>query len=439
MLLTSHLTHPKIKEIFSDTAMIQKWIDVELALARVQAKLDVIPQDAAEQISADMLTFQPNEAALEVAMEKSGVPIAALVKQMRTHVGGSAGDFIHFGATTQDIMDTAFAMQINDALSHVIVPLLNQIVHNLSQMADAHRSTVMAARTHSQQALPTTFGLKAANWMAPLLRQFGRLYAGQLMPPVQFGGAAGTLAALGTHGLEIQSLLAQELGLDYESNVSVWHSQRDGVAQFANWLSITTGMLAKMGQDIVLMAQSEIAEVRESADLSRGGSSTMPQKSNPMVSEALIAIHRTNAGLLGNIHQALIHEHERATGSWQVEWLSLPHMISLTAAALEKAAWLSENLVVNVEKIRQNVMASNGLMLAEAASFVLAEHMPRVEAKTVVRDAVQIVLAENTHLVDVLSQRVDLPIDWAALREEKNYLGMTHQLIDNVLNDAAQV
>ena len=185
------------------------------------------------------------------------------------------------------------------------------------------------------------------------------------------------------------------------------------------------------------MSQSEIGELFESADPTRGGSSTMPQKRNPMVSEALVAIHRSNVGHLSSLHQALVHEHERATGSWQVEWLVLARMVSHTAAALEKGAWLAENLVVNTEKIERNLKRSNGMMLAEAASFALAEQMSRKEAKAAVKNGIETAIKEDRHLVDVLSEQLrTLPIDWVQLKDEKNHLGVTHQLIDQILAES---
>ena len=215
-----------------------------------------------------------------------------------------------------------------------------------------------------------------------------------------------------------------------------WHTQRDNLAELAGWLSLVSGSLAKMGQDIILLAQTEVGEVRESGDASRGGSSTMPQKSNPIISEVMIAAARTNASLLAAMHQALVQEHERATHGWQVEWLSLPQMLALTAAALNKASYLSENLQLNETQMKQNVTASNGLMMAEAVSFALASHMSRAEAKDIVKAAVQVVLAQNLHLVDVIQEQVKVTLDWTALKDESQYLGVSVEFIDRVLQEA---
>ncbi|HEX6383391.1 MAG TPA: lyase family protein, partial [Anaerolineae bacterium] len=215
-----------------------------------------------------------------------------------------------------------------------------------------------------------------------------------------------------------------------------WHTQRDNLAELASWLSLVSGSLAKMGQDIILLAQTEIGEVKESSDRSRGGSSTMPQKSNPIVSELIIASARTNAAHLSALHQALVQEHERATHGWQVEWLNLPPMFTLTSAALNKAIFLSENLVVNEERMRQNVNAANGLMLAEAITFALTPYMSRAEAKELVSQSCQLVAEQGRHLIDVVREKTNAPIDWQALRDESGYFGSANAFIDRVIREA---
>jgi 3-carboxy-cis,cis-muconate cycloisomerase len=215
-----------------------------------------------------------------------------------------------------------------------------------------------------------------------------------------------------------------------------WHTQRDTLAETAGWLSLVTGSLAKMAQDVVLLAQTEIGEVRETAEEGRGGSSTMPQKTNPVTSEQIIAAARANAALLSAMHQALIQEHERATSGWQVEWWALPEMFELTASALRKAEFLSARLHVDEARMRHNVSAANGLMLAEAVSFALARTMSRQAAKSLVTAACRTAQTENRHLVDVVRARTDAPLDWDALREEAAHFGSAQAFIDRVLTDA---
>ena len=432
-LFSSLFRDEKIGDIFSDEALVRYLVAVEVALAKAQARLGVIPHDAADIIAARIAPTELDLEELHLQTSRDGFPIIELVRQLREQIGGEAASYLHWGATTQDIMDTALVLQLRASLG-VLEEALSQALRNLAVLVDKHRRTLMAGRTHSQQALPITFGLKVAGWLAPLLRHKERLDELKLrLLVVQFGGAAGTMASLESSGLKVQEELAVELRLGVP--LMPWHTQRDNLAELANWLSLVSGSLAKMAQDVILLAQTEVGEVRESADNSRGGSSTMPQKSNPIQSELIIAAARANASLLSSMHQALIQEHERATHGWQLEWLSLPQMIALTSSVLGKAVWLSEHLVVDQLRMQANVKASNGLMLAEAVSFALADHMSRTDAKRAVKAAVQIAIKEDRHLIAAMREQTEAPIDWDALSEESNYLGASDALIDSVLNE----
>jgi 3-carboxy-cis,cis-muconate cycloisomerase len=408
-------------------------LHVEAALADVEGRLGVIPAEAAAEIVAGTSSLKVDVTQLRAGIERAGVPVAELVRQLRGHIGGVAANYIHWGATSQDIIDTATLLQIRAALA-VVESSLRQLLEDLARLAQQHRHTLMAGRTHGQQALPIPFGLKVAGWMAPLIRHQRRLaeMKSRLLV-VQFGGAAGTLAALGESGIAVLEALADELRLAVPP--MPWHTQRDNLAELAGWLSMVSAGLAKMAQDIILMAQSEVGELRESSDPSRGGSSTMPQKNNPITSEVIIAAARSNASLLANMHQAMIQEHERATHGWQMEWLTLPQMFALTAGALNKARFLSRNLAVDQVRMEDNVAASNGLMLAEAVHFALAPaFMSRQAARRLVKDACQVTLHERRHLLDVIRERVDFPIDWQALRDESAYFGSSDVFIDRVLS-----
>jgi len=432
----------EISQALTDEAYVRALVEVETALARAEARVGVIPQAAANQIAN---AADPNKIDLEALAKgtaRSGFPIIALVQEIRKAVGGEAASYVHWGATTQDIMDTACVLQLRAAIK-IYKERLKELARHLSELADRHRVTVVAGRTHGQQALPVSFGLKVAAWLAPLIRHAERL--DEISPRllvVQFGGAAGTLAALGDQGLAVMHGLADELRLG--APVMPWHSQRDNLVEFAGWLSLLTGSLGKMAQDIILLAQTEVAEVSESAEEGRGGSSTMPQKSNPITSELILAAARTNASSLSALHQAQIQEHERATHGWQVEWLTLPQMIVLTGSALKHALYLAKNLQIDEQKMRENIMRAGDVILAEAVVFALAKAMPRGKADELVKRACSIAASGGKPLVEVVrdlakSTIPDEAIDWQALAAPENYLGETAKIIDRVRKSANSV
>jgi 3-carboxy-cis,cis-muconate cycloisomerase len=429
----------EISALLTDEAFVSALVEVEAALARAQARVGVIPAAAAEQISR-VKAADIDITALTKGTIRSGFPIIALVQQLRKQAGGEAAPYVHWGATTQDIMDTASVLQMR-AAGEIFKRAIGEIVRRLSELAQRHRSTVLAGRTHGQQALPITFGLKVASWIAPMLRHVERL--DEILPRllvVQFGGAAGTLAALGDKGLAVSEALADELKLAVP--LMPWHAQRDSLAEFAGWLSLVTGSLAKMAQDVILLAQTEVGEVAESGEEGRGGSSTMPQKSNPITSELIVAAARTNASLLSALHQAQVQEHERATHGWQVEWLTLPQMMILTGGALKHALDLAQNLQVDVAAMRANMARAGDVVLAEAAVFALAKAMPPANAEELVKDACRIAISEVKPLIDVVKRLATVPdgtLDWEALANPANYLGETEKIIDGVLERANQL
>jgi len=431
-------TDEEISSQLSDGAYVRALVDVEAALARAEARVGVISAKAAAQISK-VSAHKVDFAALTQGTVRSGFPIISLVQELRKQVGPEAAPFVHWGATTQDIMDTACVLQLRETIK-LLRARLKKVLGCLSAFADRHRDTILAGRTHGQQALPITFGLKVASWMAPLVRHVERI--DEILPRllvVQFGGASGTLAALGDTGLRVAKGLAKELNLD--APAMPWHTQRDNFLEFAGWLSLITGSLGKMAQDIILLAQTEVGEAGESAEQGRGGSSTMPQKSNPITSELIIAAARTNASLLSALHHAQIQEHERATHGWQVEWLTLPQMLLLTGGALKHALYLAENLQVDASAMRSNISRANDVILAESAVFALASAMPRLKAEKLVKEACGIATTKNRPLIEVVKQLAGDSIkkgevDWQSLTDPKNYLGETKKLISQVLERA---
>ncbi|MEJ2156185.1 MAG: 3-carboxy-cis,cis-muconate cycloisomerase [Desulfobacteraceae bacterium] len=410
---------PDMAALFSDEAAIAAMLKVEVALAKVQAGSEVIPKLAYDQIAEVLSDFSPDPAALSRGTAESGVPVPELLKAARTAIGREGRDYLHWGVTSQDIVDTALVLRLREAVGLLEVRI-SRLLGTLASLAKAHAETLMVARTRWQQAVPTTMGHKLNLWAEPFRRHQVRL--AQIQPRLlvlSLGGAAGTLAAMGDKGREVARQLAAELDLVLPA--TPWHSQRDGVAEFAGWLSMLTGSLGKIGQDLLLMAQSEVAEVRFS---SGGGSSTMPQKSNPIGAEVLVTLSRMNAGLLGIIHQAQVQEHERGGAGWMLEWLTLPQMVMAAAGALKHTEKLFSTMAVDDRQMRANLEQSNGLPLAEAAVFALSAHMPKPDARKLVQRACLESRRTRTHVIDILSQWVDHPIDWQRLKDFNRYLGL---------------
>lgn len=440
-LYASLFRDPRLEETFSDAGALRRMVHVLVALARVEGRLGVIPDAAAASIAEGLEDFDPGRLDLERLAERigrDGVPVAGLVEQLRESLRAEdrdgAADHLHWGATTQDVVDTALALQLREALE-VMERSLGAAIDGLAALARRHRDTAMVARTHGRQALPTTFGLKAAGWLAPLVRQRARL--AQLRPRVlqlQLGGAAGTLAPLGEAALPVREALAAELGLAL--GPMPWHVQRDGVAELAGWLATTSGALGKMAQDLIAMNQDEVAEVRLGARRDGGGSSTLPQKVNPIQAEMIVVAARTTATLVGGVHQAMLQEHERGTHGWQLEWATLPQMVAATSLALRRASEVVDALEVDDVRMAANLRASGGMVLAERLTFALARHVPRPAAQALVTSAADRALREGVPLVEAVRAASDAPLDWEALADPSTATGAAGAFVDAVLRDA---
>jgi 3-carboxy-cis,cis-muconate cycloisomerase len=418
-LFAALFSDPDMAALFSDEAAIAAMLKVEVALAKVQAHSGVIPQTAYRQIADGLEDFAPDPAGLSQETAHFGVPVPALLKAARAVIGNEGRHYLHWGPTSQDIVDTALVLRLKEVIGRLEERIL-KLLDTMEALASAHAATLMVARSRWQQAVPTTLGYKINLWAEPIRRHLARL--AQTKPRLlvlSLGGAAGTLAAMGAEGPQVAGQLAAELKLELPA--TPWHSQRDGVAEFAGWLSMLTGSLGKIGQDLLLMAQSEVAEVRFS---SGGGSSTMPQKSNPVGAEVVVALARMNAGLLGIIHQAQVQEHERGGSGWMLEWMTLPQMVLAAAGALKHADLLLSTMDINVQQMRANLEQSNGQILAEAAVFALSACMPRTDAQELVKRACLESRRTGTHVIDILSKTADYPIDWQRLKDPKRYTGM---------------
>ena len=424
---------PETVALFSDEAQLAAMLRVEAALARVEGRLGVIPEVAAQRIAAvaEDLTIEP--ASLAAATTRDGMPVPALVAALREAVGGEAAAYVHWGATSQDIIDTGLVLRLREVL-RLFEARLARLIRGLAKQAEAHKGSVMVARTRSQQATPTTFGLKVAGWLLPLIRHRERL--GELAPRLlvlQFGGASGTLAALGARGLVIADELADDL--DLVCPEAPWHNMRDNLGEFSAWLGLLSGALGKLGADVLLLGQSEVGELRTAVG---GASSTMPQKANPVGAETLVALARFNGSLLSSLYSTLVHSQERDGVAWSLEWLTLPQMVAATGGGLCRATELVESFEPNTERMRENLEASRGLVLAEAASFALAAHMPKPEAEALVKEACAEVKASDRHLVDLLRDKCDAPLDWKALADPANHLGAAEALVERTLAEVRE-
>ena len=429
-----------MRAVFDETAYFQRMLDVEAALARVQARLGLIPADAATAIAAAARFENLNQATLAATARNVGYPVVGLVAEL-SRAAGPAGAWTHWGATTQDIMDTATVLQLRAGLD-LIETSLNAVLAALLSQADRHRATVMAGRTHLQQALPTSFGLKCATWAQPLIahrQRLAQLRARALQ--VSFGGAAGTLASLGKDGIAVMEGLAAELGL--AAPTAPWHVCRDGLAEAVSFLGLLCGSLGKLATDIILLAQTEVAEVAEPYVAGRGASSTMPQKRNPISSEYILAATRGVQALVPLMLGAMAQDHERGTGPWQAEALAIPQAFVLAHGALEHARTIAEGLTVDAARMRRNLDLTGGLIVTEAVMMGLAPMLGRGEAHHVVKHACDIALTESIPLAQALARapEVATKLDAAAiarLTDPAGYLGSTEAFIDRVIGAAGK-
>jgi 3-carboxy-cis,cis-muconate cycloisomerase len=438
---------PAMREVFSDQKLIARYIEVEVALARAQARCGVIPADAAEVIARESRLERIDFDHMRHETDIVGYPILPLVHQLVAMCGageGGAGRYVHWGATTQDIMDTANVLQVRDGLAQVEADI-RELRGILAPLAHKHRDTPMAGRTHLQQALPVTFGYKVAIWLAMFDRHQERLAElRKRVLVVEFAGAAGTLASLGTAqgnlGFEVQAALADELGLGVPT--TTWHVARDGFAEAVNLLALVTGSLGKIALDIMLMASTEFAEVYEPFVKGRGASSTMPQKRNPISSELMLAAAKAVRQHAGLMVDAMVQDFERATGPWHAEWLALPEAFILTAGALHQAKFALGGLVVDDARMRHNLGSTKGLIVAEAVMMGLAPALGRQQAHDVVYDACRTVNTQGGTLADALAAlpAVTAHVDRAAidrLTDPANYLGLAPQMVDRALAASA--
>ena len=397
----------EIGPLFSDEAEIAAMIDFERALVRAQARCGVIPVAAAAALDAAMegLVIPPEE--LTASTTAAAVPVPGLVTALRKRLDPSAAQWLHWGATTHDIMDGGLLLRLRRSVD-IVDTRLNRLIDTLLLAAEREAGTAMAGRTRSQVATPISFGLRIAQWAQPLIDLSEML--DELRPRlfrVQFGGASGANTAVAPHGPAIIQALSLELGM---AASPPWHTSRVALIAAMDWHGQLAGALGKIAGDLMVMGRSEIREARAGTG---GGSSTMPQKSNPVTAEALGTLARFVSGLMAPAHFTATHLEERDGVSWPLEWLVLPQVVVAAAAALRHAQVLGETLEADPERMRAGLDLGGGAAMAEAASFALADHMPRAEAQALMKRVALEAAATGECLEDVLRRQSDVDIDWA--------------------------
>ena len=427
-----------MEELFNDAARLQRMLDFEAALATAEARCGIIPAAAAKAIAARCQADLLDLPALAKAAALSLNPAIPLVRQLTDLViedDAESARFVHWGATSQDVNDTALVLQMRDAFD-LVANDLESLCAGVRTLAEKHRSTPIAGRTMMQHALPTTFGLKAAGWLDALNRHRERLVEvrGRALV-LQFGGAVGTLASLHGQGLAVAEALAAELRLKLP--VMPWHAHRDRVAEVAAMLGLLTGTLGKIARDLSLHMQTEIAEILEPAAPGRGGSSTMPHKRNPVSAGVVLAAAARVPALVATMLAVMPQEDERGLGNWQAEWETLPQIFRLTGGALHQLAAIVPNLEIDVGRMRRNLDATQGLIFAEAVAFALAERVGKAAAHALVEEASGEARQSGRHLREVLATMKSVAghlstAEIDRLFAPEGYLGAAGEFVDRV-------
>jgi 3-carboxy-cis,cis-muconate cycloisomerase len=429
-------TTAEMRTVFSDENRTACYLEIEVALARVQGRLGIIPPEAALEIERVCKIENIDFAKLKTTTERIGYPILGVVQQIVGLCEKGLGEWCHWGATTQDITDTAAIMQIRSALDHVEADM-EKIAAALADLARRHRDTPMAGRSNLQQAVPITFGFKMASLLAAMQRHRARL--AELRPRVlvgEFAGAAGTLSSLGADGLKVQQALMVELKLGQPE--IAWHTVRDRIGEVGCFLGLLTSTLGKLSMDVKLLMQTEVAEVFEPFHEGRGSSSTMPQKRNPI---SCLYIHSTAAMVrqhAASLLEAAVADHERSTGPWEIEWIALPEIFLLASGALAQSRDMLAGLQVDAARMRSNLDMTDGAIVSEAVMMGLGPALGRQRAHDLVYDICREAAKSGRPLIDLLAQDAEISrhatrAELAKMCDPANYLGLAGEMVDRVL------
>lgn len=436
------LSYCALEDVLSDESRVNGILQFEAALALAESHTGVIPENSAKKIVEHCRADQFDLAAIAKETAFAGniaIPVVKLLTEAVARQDRDAARFVHWGATSQDAIDTGLLLQLCQVLD-LTEKDLTHLSEILTTLANTHRTTVIVARTWMQQALPTTFGFIVAGWLDAILRHRRRLM--EIRPRVlalQFGGAVGTLAALRGDGPKVTGALAAELRLAVPT--VPWHSHRDRMAEVATFFGVLTGILGKIARDISLHAQTEVAELAEPTIPGRGGSSTLPHKRNPITCSVVLAASACVPGLVSTMLSSMPQEHQRGLGGWQAEWETLTKILRLSAGALHHLTEMLPYLEVDTQQMRRNLEATQGLIFAEAVSMALADRMGKMPAHLLVEAACKKSMAENRPLKEVLREEPGLhghltPADLESLFDARHYLGNAEESVERVLAEA---
>jgi 3-carboxy-cis,cis-muconate cycloisomerase len=440
-LFDTYFTQPAMRAIFSDHGRLQGMLDFEAALARAQAATGLIPAEVVAPIQGACQAELFDVDSLAVAIASAGNSAIPLVKALGKQIAGvsqEAERYVHLGATSQDVMDSGLVLQLRSAID-LFEQDLTRLANALASQASLHCATPMAGRTWLQHATPVTLGMKIASSLGAITRHRQRL--AELKPRLlvlQFGGASGSLAALGDNAMPVAEALANELNLQLPEQP--WHTQRDRLVEFASWLGLVAGTLGKLGRDLSLLMQTEAGEVFEPSAPGKGGSSTMPHKRNPVSCAVLIGAATRAPGLVATMFSAMPQEHERSLGLWHAEWETLPELCCLLSGALQQALVVVPGLEVNAERMRHNLDLTQGLVLAEAVSITLAQRIGRDAAHHLLEQCCRLAVEQGVHLRQVLGENTEVTAQLSSdeldqLLDPAHYLGQARLWVQRAIAD----
>ncbi|KPC03545.1 3-carboxy-cis,cis-muconate cycloisomerase [Pseudomonas amygdali pv. lachrymans] len=444
-LFDAYFMQPEMREIFSDEGRVQDMLDFEAALARAQARVGLIPPEVVADIelSCDARLFDFD--ALAIAIGSAGNSAIPLVKALGKQIAARSAEaerYVHMGATSQDVMDSGLILQLRRAIV-LLERDLTLLADAMAEQAQRHAGTPLAGRTWLQQATPVTLGMKIAGWLGAVTRHRQRL--NEIKPRLlclQFGGASGSLAALGDQAFSVAEALAGELQLALPEQP--WHTQRDRLVEFAGLLGLIAGSLGKLGRDVSLLMQTEVGEVFEPSAPGKGGSSTMPHKRNPVGAAVMISTATRAPGLVATMLAAMPQEHERSLGLWHAEWETLPELCCLVSGSLQQALQVLPGLQVDAERMASNLQSTKGLVLAEAVSIALAQRIGRDAAHHLVEQCCRRAVEQGAHLRQVLGETPQVSEQFSSdeldrLLDPAHYLGHARQWVERAVAEHTRI